>query len=98
MESYYNTACSHARLYPRSIFHYVLIYNRLPQWLVDKKSVHAIQKRLRAMARGRAEALPEASGSGGPRKACAGGGGANLRMHIIECLLRQALSNASEDA
>jgi hypothetical protein len=29
------------------------------------------------LARGRAEALPEASGSGGPRKACAGGGGAN---------------------
>ena len=26
------------------------------------------------------------------------GGGANLRMHIMECLLRQALSNASEDA
>ena len=39
LESYYNSVCSHARLYPRSIFHYILIYNRLPQWLVDKKSV-----------------------------------------------------------
>ena len=46
LESYYNTVCSHARLYPRSIFHYVLIYNRLPQWLVDKKSVQAFQKGL----------------------------------------------------
>ena len=41
---------------------------------------------------------PRACGGGAQRKACAGGGGANPRMHIIECLLRQALSNASEDA
>ena len=55
-KSYYNTIVSHARLYPRSIFHYVLIYNRLPQWLVDKKNVQAFQKGLNAVAKGRAEA------------------------------------------
>ena len=56
LESYYNTIVSHARLYPRSIFHYVLIYNRLPQWLVDMKSVQAFQKGLNAVAKSRAEA------------------------------------------
>ena len=56
LESYYNTVCSHARLYRRSIFHYGLIYNRLPQWLVDKKSVQAFQKGLNAVAKSRADA------------------------------------------
>ena len=51
LEAYYNTVCSDARLCPRSIVHYVLIYNRLPQWLVDKKNVQAFQKGLNAVAK-----------------------------------------------
>ena len=56
LEAYYTTVYSHARLYPRSIFQYVLLYNRLPQWLVDKKSVQAFQTELTALAKSRAEA------------------------------------------
>ena len=38
------------------LLHYVLVYNRLPQGLVDKKNVQAFQKGLNAVAKSRADA------------------------------------------
>ena len=55
LESYYNSVCSHPRLYPRSVFHYVLIYNRLPQWIIDEKNVKTFQQAMNAIAKCKAE-------------------------------------------
>ena len=44
-----------ARLYRRSLFAYVLIYNRLPQALVDLPSVKCFQSKLTHLAKHRAQ-------------------------------------------
>ena len=44
-----------ARLYRRSLFAYILVYNRLPQALVDMPSVKDFQSKLTALAKHRAQ-------------------------------------------
>ena len=44
-----------ARLYRRSLFAYILMYNRLPQALVDMPSVKSFQSKLTALAKHRAQ-------------------------------------------
>ena len=66
-----------------------LLLNTVEYWLVGPAPQRTGQRR--------GQNAPKASGGDGQRKACAGGGGANPRMHITECLLRQALTKAAED-
>ena len=44
-----------ARLYMRSLFAYILMYNRLPQAIVDMPSVKSFQSKLTALAKLRAQ-------------------------------------------
>ena len=46
---------SHARLYERSLYAYIRVYNRLPQALADSPSVSCIQARLTLLAKQRAK-------------------------------------------
>jgi hypothetical protein len=46
---------SHNALYFKSLYHFVLIYNRLPQELVDLDSVSAFQNQLTKFAKSRAD-------------------------------------------
>ena len=45
----------HSRLYERSLFEYILMYNRLPQSLVEATSVKCFQARLTHLAKERAK-------------------------------------------
>jgi len=56
LESYFETVCAHPRLYQRSLCQYVLIYNRLAQFLVDEPSVRDFQKSRNVVAKCRAHA------------------------------------------
>ena len=49
----------HRRLYERSLYMYILIYNRLPQVLVDLPIVAAFQAKLTHLAKQRASVDPE---------------------------------------
>ena len=49
----------HNRLYERSIYMYILIYNRLPQVLVDLPTVASFQAKLTHLAKQKASADPE---------------------------------------
>jgi len=55
LESNFTSVCSHPRLYNKSLWCYVLIYNRLPQAVIDEKSVAGFQKQLNIVAKWSAE-------------------------------------------
>ena len=46
LESHFDEVCAHRKLYNNSLYTYILIYNRLPQELVDCKSIIVLQSRL----------------------------------------------------
>ena len=52
--AYSEQVSSHRRLYDRSLFMYIHMYNRLPQVLVDSQSVKDFQARLTNIVRVRA--------------------------------------------
>ena len=54
LESFFTSVCCHARLYERGLFAFVLIYNRLPQFLVDEENVSGFQTQLNTVAKCRA--------------------------------------------
>ena len=45
----------HSRLYNNSLYMYILMYNRLPQELIDLPSVSCFQRRLTKIVKDRAE-------------------------------------------
>ena len=55
LESFFDAVRGHRALYNNSIFVYILIYNRLPQELVDSDTVSAFQSKLTQLAKGRAQ-------------------------------------------
>ena len=50
---------SHDRLYMRSIYAYILVYNNLPQTLADSPSIASFQARLTHLAKQRASTSDE---------------------------------------
>ena len=55
LESFFDQVRGHRTLYNNSIYMYVLIYNRLPQVLVDCETVSAFQGKLTQLAKVRAQ-------------------------------------------
>ena len=55
LESFYGEVRGHVALYNNSIYVYIMIYNRLPQEIVDIENVHAFQRKLTQLARARAQ-------------------------------------------
>ena len=55
LEPFYDQVTSHRQLYNNSIYMYILMYNRLPQVLVDCASVSAFQGKLTQLAKLRAQ-------------------------------------------
>ena len=54
LESRWDDVRGHTRLYNTSLYMYILMYNRLPQEIVDLPSVSAFQSRLTRLAKDRA--------------------------------------------
>ena len=54
-ESFFQDVRCHRQLYNHSMYMYALIYNRLPQDLVDAESVSAFQGKLTQLAKMRAQ-------------------------------------------
>ena len=55
LESHWSEVNSHTRLFNNSLYMYILMYNRLPQEIVDSTSVSCFQKKLITYAKDRAE-------------------------------------------
>ena len=55
LESHWSEVNSHSRLFNNSLYMYILMYNRLPQEIVDCTSVSSFQKKLTKCAKDRAE-------------------------------------------
>ena len=55
LESHFDEVSAYRALYDRSIWTYILIYNRLPQELVNSSSVSVFQARLTRIAKHRAQ-------------------------------------------
>ena len=55
LESFFGTVRCNRALYSNSIYMYILIYNRLPQAIVDMESVSSFQGKLTQLAKLRAE-------------------------------------------
>ena len=54
-ELHFGEVCAHRKLYSNSLYTYILIYNRLPQELVDCKSVTVFQNRLTQLTKMRVQ-------------------------------------------
>ena len=54
LEAFFDRVSEHANLYDRSLYLYVLMYNRLPQSLVDSPSTPVFQARLTHLTKQRA--------------------------------------------
>jgi len=54
-ESQWATVTTHSKLYNNSLYMYILMYNRLPQEIVDLPSVSTFQKKLTELAKARAD-------------------------------------------
>ena len=54
-ESQFDTVRANRKLYDRSLYMYILMYNRLPQELVEAPTVSSFQSRLTKLAKGRAD-------------------------------------------
>ena len=55
LESFFGTVRCNRALYSNPIYMYILIYNRLPQAIVDMESVSSFQGKLTQLAKLRAE-------------------------------------------
>ena len=55
LQTFWDDVRGHSRLYERSLFEYILMYNRLPQSLVEATSVKCFQARLTHLAKERAK-------------------------------------------
>ena len=55
LESHFDEVCAYRTLYNNSIYMYILIYNRLPQELVDCETVKGFQGKLTQLAKIRAQ-------------------------------------------